>query len=90
MFAVTSSYYYNPGQKCWEASVTFEIPPLPPINVGFPTKQISDFSLNVEYGGGRGGGGAQEHALSLIVQPIVRIIELVVKWSDACNLPNIF
>ena len=74
----------NPGQKCWEGSVTFEIAPFPPspppplINVGFCTKQngdFSDFSSNTEYGG----GGPQEHALSQIVQPIVRIIEVGVK-----------
>ena len=65
----------NPGQKCWEGSVTFEIPPPPLINVGFCTKQNGDFSSNIEYGG----GGPQEHALSQIVQPIVKIIELGVK-----------
>ena len=37
-----------------------------------------------------GEGGPQEHALSQIVQPIVRIIELGVKCSDERNLPNNF
>ena len=56
-------------------SIAVEITPLPLINVGFSTKQNADFSSNIEYGG----GGAQEHGISQIVQPIVRIIELGVK-----------
>ena len=77
---------YNYEQKCWEGSITFEIAPLPLINVGFSTKENGDFSSNIEYGG----GGPQEHAISQIVQPVVRIIELGVKGSDARNLPNNF
>ena len=46
-------------------------------------------TLNMGEGGG---GGAQEHDFSQIVQPIVRIIIQGVKLSDArnCNLPNNF
>ena len=53
--------------------------PLPLTNVGFPTKKKGDFSClknsNIEYGR----GGPQEHHISQIVKPIVRIIELAVK-----------
>ena len=71
----------NPGQKCWEGSVTFEIAPFAPPP---PSLSMLDFALNKmvtfpptswEYGG----GGPQEHALSQIVQPIVTIIELGLK-----------
>ena len=37
-----------------------------------------------------GEGEPQEHGISQILQPIVRIIELGVKWTDARNIPNNF
>ena len=56
----------------------------------FPGEKNGDFSYlknsNIEYGG----GGPQEHGISQILQPIVRKIELGVKWADARNLPNNF
>ena len=67
---------YNPGQKCWEGSVTFEITPLPPLSMldFAPNKMVTFLpTLNM------GEGGPQEHALSQIVQSKVRIIELSVK-----------
>ena len=53
---------------------------------------LPEADSNIEYGGGEGGGGGgpQEHGISQIVYPIVRIIESGVKWTDARNLPNKF
>ena len=46
--------------------------------MGFENFENGDFSSTFEYGGG-GGAGPQEHGISQIVQPIVRIMELGVK-----------
>ena len=85
---------YNPGQKCWEGSITLEITP-PPFQCWIFQEEFGDLSCmknpmnnpNIEYGGAR---GAQEHVISQIVQAIVRIMELGAKWSDGRNFPNNF
>ena len=50
--------------------------PFPLSLLDFPRNKMVTFLLTLNMGVGRGGGGAQEHGISQIVQPIVRIIEL--------------
>ena len=77
----TKLLIYNPGQKCWEGSVTFEIAPLPPLSMldFAPNKMVTFLpTLNMGEGGGRG-EGARACSFPNSSAPIVRIIELGVK-----------